>query len=125
MTERRTAVRLLVSTPIEERLSALEARAAEIAEWEGDDASSVRAIRLCIGEVRQAIRAAEEAWHTTRATARLTGWSEETLSKYARRRQEGEALPHAWRGLQARPGPFGGWMFRVSTIPPKPEGRVA
>ena len=117
--------KLLVSTPIEESLSALETRAADIAEWEGDDAGSVRSIRLCVAEVRRAMKNAEELWQTTAATAETTGWNEDTLTKYARLRLERLAMPHEWRGLEYRRAAGGGFLFRVSSVPQKPARRTS
>lgn len=116
--------KLLISTPIEECLETIERRATDIAEWEGDNAGSVRSIRLCVAEVRRAMKDAEELWQTTAATAETTGWNEDTLAKYARLRVERQPMPHEWRGLECRRAAGGGYLFRVSTVPQKPTRRA-
>lgn len=117
--------KLLVSTPIEQRLAALEERAVDIAAWEGDDAGSVRSIRLCVAEVRRAMKDAEELLQTTAAAAETTGWNEDTLAKYARMRLERQPMPHEWRGLECRRAAGGGYLFRVSTVPQKPMRKAS
>jgi hypothetical protein len=115
---------LLISTPIEERLELLEEQAREIARWAGEQAASVLSIRLCISELRLAIEEAQEMWHDTAEAARLSGWSPDTLIRYARMREASETLPIGWRGMQVRRNP-GGYLFRVSSLPQKPPLRRA
>jgi hypothetical protein len=113
---------LLVSTPLEERLELLEEQAWEIARWAGENAPSVLSIRLCVSELRLAMDEAREVWRDTAEAARLSGWSVDTLLRYARMREASEALPVGWRGIQVRRNPSG-YLFRVSSLPAKPALR--
>jgi len=119
VTRNGTPARLLVSTPIEDRLHALEDEARHLAEWSGEDAPSVRSIRLCVRELRLAMVDAAEHWATTGETARLTGWSVDTLQRYAQTVEISGTLPHAWRGLRVRRA-GSAFMFMVSTVPARP-----
>jgi hypothetical protein len=119
----RSAPVLLVSTPIEEALRRLEADAAGLVEWEGERAPGVIAIRRCVSTIREGMKAAEELWATVTETARVTGWSEPTLTKYAAALANGEAVPHEWSTMEARMAGAGGYLIRPSTVPPKPPTR--
>lgn len=107
--------RLLMSSPIEDRLDALDERAAEHERWGAE--STATAIRLCIAEVRDAIEQAAEHGLRTDDAARLTGWSVGTLQKWARAKTQGLSVPHAWRHMDVRIDGRGDYVFTVSTIP--------
>lgn len=73
-----------------------------------------------IAEFRDAMKRAGELYATTTATARATGWSDQTLCDRARRRLAGERLAPPWDQVQVmRDG--SGYSFRLSTVPPKPR----
>ena len=106
---------LLVSTPIEDALAKLEAKADDREQWDGENTPVANAIRLCVGRVREAMREATELWRTTSETARVTGWSDETLTRHARLMEVGTPEVQ-WRAMEVRRGPTG-YLFRVSTVP--------
>lgn len=57
---------------------------------------------------------------TTAQAASLTGWSEDTLQKYARAALAGEQLAAGWSGLVVeRDGDAGPYLFVLKTIPQK------
>jgi hypothetical protein len=114
---------LLVSTPIEQTLDRLSAKAAEYTETMGKESTPVLLIRWCVSEMRLGIKAAEEMWETCAATSDMTGWSQPTLSKHAAAIADGEDVPHEWAGMQARLAAGGGYLIRPSTVPPKPPAR--
>lgn len=115
--------RLLVSSPIEERLQALRERAEDHEKWGADGVA--RAIRLCIAEVEDAVENASEARANTMEASRLSGWAVGTLQKYAKMRMDGRRVPHAWRGLQVEIDGGGDYVFTVSTIPVHAKERSA
>lgn len=107
-------VRLLVSTPIQDALEGLDQRADEHEGWGAADTATT--IRRCVQTVREAIMVASEIGASTRETAELTGWSENTLLRYAKLVDEGGTLPPLWRGVQVR-RTAAGYSFIVSTVP--------
>ena len=112
---------LLVSTPIEAALSKL----AEEADWldELKQPGGV-VMRRCVREVRAGMKAAEELWVTLTEAARISGWSEPTISKYCAMLAEGETVPLEWANMEARRAGTG-FRVRPSTVPPKPARRKA
>lgn len=120
MAEKKPRLLMLVNAPIEERLQQVQKRLQTHAELEGPDASSVRTGRWIIAEIEDAMHEAEEAWLPTTEASNATGWDEQTLTKWARRKLRKEPVPHDWRGIQVRKS-GAGYAFRVSTLPVKPK----
>jgi hypothetical protein len=114
---------LLVSTPIDEALSDLDRRAEEADRWGAADTATT--IRQCVHVVRDAMASASEIGQGTRATAAVTGWSENTLLKHAKRLTDGLTMDAAWRGLVVRRDALGGYSFVVSTVPACPREKSA
>jgi hypothetical protein len=114
-----TAPRLLVSTPIEDRLQALEDQAAVQQQWSGEHSPTAATIRMCVREMRGAIAEAEEIWRTTAETSELTRWSTDTLLRHAKNVTAGGTPAHAWRGVRVRMSGTG-YLWMVSTVPAKP-----
>lgn len=71
-----------------------------------------------LSEWEQAEREAAREYVPTAEAARLTGWSEQTLRKYAAAAKAGEPMPEGWEELRARTD-GAEWSFCVSTIPVK------
>ncbi|MGH7468712.1 MAG: hypothetical protein ACRENP_12210 [Longimicrobiales bacterium] len=109
---------VLATEPLEQATERIKEKLAEHVKWDGEDSSAVRTARWCLAEFEKGMRDACELWRPTSDAARITGWEEATLTKWARRKLAGEKLPFAWRSLEVTKAPDG-YRFRVSSIPAK------
>lgn len=84
----------------------------------GEDAPVVKMALRVLAEAEDLDRELSERTVSTAEAAAATGWSPETLQRWARARIEDADLPDAWRGLRVvRSG--SGYGFVLSSIPPR------
>lgn len=114
--------RMLYPVPLEDRLHEIEAKAETFAEWDNDDPRAT-ALRWAAAEIRDAIGEARDVWAGTSDAARASGWSEDTLLRWARRATNGERVIGAWARMEVEHTPAG-YRYRVSTIPARPSSKA-
>lgn len=88
-----------------ERRGALDERGAKLADW-------------LLSEWEQAEREAAREYVPTSVAAKLTGWSEQTLRRYAQASRDGAPMPEGWEDMVSRKE-GSDWTFCVSTVPIK------
>lgn len=86
----------------------------------GDDAPTVRMALLVLAEAEDIERQLGERKVSTAEASERTGWSVETLQKYARMKLAGDPLPPAWAGLIVEAA-GAGYAFVLGSIPEHPR----
>lgn len=110
--------RLVSTAVLRERRQVLREKIADQKKVRANDDPFFKHTEWLLEEWEAAERDAAREYVPTARAAELTGWSEQTLRKYATAARAGEPLPEGWDELQARrQGPE--WTFCVSTIPVK------
>lgn len=114
--------KLLYPVPLEDRLQEIEAKAQTFAEWDNDDPRAT-ALRWAAAEIRDAMGEARDVWAGTADAAAASGWSEDTLLRWARRATNGEHVPAPWSRMEVESTPAG-YRYRVSSVPARPSSKA-
>lgn len=114
--------KLLYPVPLEDRLREIEAKAESFAEWDDTDPRAT-ALRWAAAEIRDAIGEARDVWAGTADAAQSSGWSEDTLLRWARRLVAGDGAPAPWSRMEVESTPAG-YRYRVSSIPARPSSKA-
>ena len=90
-------------------------------QWRSNDDVFFKITRRVLDAWEEAEKAAARQYVPTAEAARLTGWSEPTLRKWAAIARTGGTLTGGWDEMVARRegGEKGDWSFVVSTLPVK------
>lgn len=111
--------RLVSTTITKERREELRARIADQRKVRAEGDPFFKITEWMLEEWEAAERDAAREYVPTSRAAALTGWSEQTLRRYAGMARAGEPMPEGWQGLQAVRHGKHDWTFCVSTIPVK------
>lgn len=110
--------RLISVAVLRERRQEIREEIEEQRKVRADSDPFFRVTEWLLAEWEEAERRAARRYVPTADAARLTGWSPQTLRKYAKDAAEGRPLPEGWEELVVR-AEGSGWSFCVSTIPVK------
>lgn len=110
--------RLVSTAVLRERRELLRQQIAEQKKIRANDDPFFKITDWMLGEWESAERDAAREYVPTARACELSGWSGQTLRKYAAAARAGESLPEGWEELLAR-REGADWVFCVSTIPVK------
>jgi predicted transcriptional regulator len=107
---------LISDRALRERIAELREKQQEHRPWLSEQA--INRAEWVIAEIEDALRDAAVEYVSTSEAARLSGWSDQTLRKHARRALANEEMEPGWELLLVRYD-AGEYSFNLASIPAK------